>query len=150
MSRSEEPSNDPQADMTQKFEPGDGFLLATASGPISHGKAWELYKDACDTAAAQGYGKILMDWVAVTGDLPLRERHALGKEAAEYAHRNRMSLKIALLGQEPTLNRIGVAIAQNRGLNVEAFSVKTFSDRQRALAWLHDPTSSRIRLSAAP
>ncbi len=47
------------------------------------------------------------------------------------------------------MNRVAVAVAQNRGLDVEAFSVKTFSDRQRALAWLHDPTSRKIQHPAS-
>jgi len=142
MSRSTEPA-DPQADMTFKVKVGNGFLHATAGGPVSQRRAWELYEEVCDTAIAQGYSKVLIDFVAVTGDLSLRERHALGRDAADYAQRNRMSLKIAVLGQEPTVNRVAVAVAQNRGLDVEAFS-----DRQRAVAWLHDPTSSKIRRPA--
>src|SRR5579864_5666019 len=97
MSRSAEPV-DPQSDITQKGEPGDGFFPATASGPASLRRALDLYKEACDTAVAQGYSKILLDWLAVTGEISLRERHTLGRKAAEYAHRNRMSLKVAVLG----------------------------------------------------
>ncbi len=111
MSRSTEPV-DPHDDMTLKVELGDGFLLATASGPLSRRRAWELYKEICDSAVAHGYHKILMDWLAVTGDLSIRERHALGRDAAEYQRHNRMSLKIALLGQEPTMNRVTVAVAR--------------------------------------
>jgi len=113
---------------------------ATASGPVSQRRAWELYKEVCDTAVAQRYSKVLMDGVAVTGDLSLRERHALGRKAAEYERRHRMSLKIALLGQATTMNRVAVAVAQNRGLNIEAFS-----DRQRALDWLQGHLTFSLR-----
>lgn len=117
-----------------QVEWGEGVLLATVSGLASQKRAVELLKAACDTAVASGFHKVLVDCLAVTGELSPRERHALGKEVAGYQHSKGMSLKIALLGQEPTLNGVGVAIAQNRGVNVELFS-----DRQRALSWLSRP-----------
>ncbi len=129
-------STDPQADLKMEVDSADGFLLATISGAVSPSRILELLKAVCDAAVARGFQKILVDCLAVTGELSLRERHALAKEVSEYVRTNRMSLKIAFLGEEPVTNGVAVAIAQNRGLDVELFS-----DRQRALAWLRDPNS---------
>jgi len=130
MSKSPE-SADSSADMVMKVESGDDLLIATVFGPVSVRRILELLKDICDTALARGYPKILIDCLGVTGELSIRERHAVGKDVSEYVRTNQMSLKIALLGEQPVMNGVGVAIAQNRGLNVELFY-----DRQRALAWL--------------
>jgi len=122
-----------------EVDSADGFLLATVSGPVSPDRILELFKSACDAAVATGFQKILVDCLEVTGELSLRERHALGKEVVEYQHSNQMSLKMAFLGKEPVMNGVGVATGQNRGLDVELFS-----DRQRALAWLHDLNSRTV------
>ena len=129
-------STDPQADLKMEVDSADGFLLATISGVVSPSRILELLKAICDAGVATGFQKILIDCLAVTGELSLRERHALGKEVSEYVRTNQMSLKIAFLGEEPVTNGVAVAIAQNRGLDVELFP-----DRQRALTWLHDPNS---------
>ena len=129
-------STDPHADLKMEVDSADGFLLATVSGPVSPDKILELFKSACDAGVARGFRKILVDCLAVTGELSLRERYALGKEVSEYVRTNQMSLKIAFLGEEPVTNGVAVAIAQNRGLDVELFP-----DRERALTWLLTPNS---------
>jgi hypothetical protein len=130
VSKSSKPP-DPSADLEMTVESADGLLLATVSGPADITRTSKLFKDICDIAVARGFNKILVDCAAVTGELSPRERHTLGKEVADHQRSNLVSLKIACLGREPVMNGVGVAIAQNRGLNVEFFS-----DRQRALAWL--------------
>jgi hypothetical protein len=129
-------STDPHADLKMEVDSADGFLLATISGAVSLSRSLELLKAICDAGVARGFQKILVDCLAVTGELSLRERYALGKEVSEYMRTNQMSLKIAFLGEEPVTNGVAVGIAQNRGLDVESFS-----ERQRALTWLHDPNS---------
>jgi hypothetical protein len=135
MGESSKPT-DPSADLLITVESAADLLLVTASGPASVTRTSELFKDICDIAVARGFNKILVDCAAVTGELSPRERHTLGKELADYQRSNLIALKIACLGREPVMNGVGVAIAQNRGLNIELFS-----DRQRALTWLHGPNS---------
>ena len=133
-------SNDPSTTLRLETEFTEGYLLAKLSGVISF-KGWlERYKHICDIAAAKGVHKILIDGLAVTGELSLRERHELGREGAAYPQSKRMAIKIAVLGKEPTMNGIGVSVSQNRGLNAEAFY-----DRQRAIEWLLNPSKSAVR-----
>jgi len=117
--------------MVMKADSGDGLLIAAVSGPVSATRILELFKEIFDTAVARAFQEILVDCLGVTGELSTRERHAVAKDVSEYVRTKQMSLKIALLGEQPVMNGVGVAIAQNRGLDVELFS-----DRQRALAWL--------------
>jgi len=132
MSKSQE-STDLSANMVMKVESGDGLLIAAVSGPVSATRISGLFKEICDTAVAKGFHKILIDCAGLNGDLSVREKYAIGKELADHQS-NRMSLKIALVGEEPAMTGVGVAAAQNRGLDVELFY-----DRQRALAWLARP-----------
>ena len=67
----------------------------------------------------------------MSGEISNRDRYKFGTELAADHHGNRMSLKIALLGEEPVITGVGIVTAQIRGVNVDLFS-----DRQRALAWL--------------
>ncbi len=66
------------------------------------------------------------------------DRVALGKQAAEYQLQNHMALRVAILGKAPTVNGVGVSVIQNHGLEIELFI-----DRQRAIEWLADPSSTR-------
>jgi hypothetical protein len=54
-------------------EPRDGFLLAIAVGEVSFDSAVESCRDMCDLAAGLGLRKILLDCLAVEGDLSRRE-----------------------------------------------------------------------------
>lgn len=136
MSTSVEPV-DPHVELTLEVESADGYLHAIFSGPVSRGRAFDLYKEMCAEAVARGFQKVLMDWSAVTGELSNRERYTFATDGVQYQRQNQMSLKIALLGKEPIVTGLGVAVSQNRGRNVEFFS-----DYQRAVAWLNKPRST--------
>jgi len=137
MSNSPEPTNS-SADLAMRIGSADGLLLATVSGRFTLKRGLEVFKAICDRALANGFEQILIDCAGMSGEISIRERYEFGKEIAGN-HRNWLSLKIALVGEEPVITGVGIATAQNRGLNVALFS-----DRQRALAWLHDPNSRMV------
>ena len=47
-----------------------GYLLATASGPVSLYEAVGLFKNMFEGAAARGFSRILLDSLPVAGELP--------------------------------------------------------------------------------
>ena len=55
------------------LEPRDGFLLAIAVGEVSFDSALEGCRNMVDLAAGLGLRKILLDCLAVEGDLSRRE-----------------------------------------------------------------------------
>jgi hypothetical protein len=113
------------------LEPRDGFLLAIAMGQLSFREAVESCQSMCDLAAGLGLKKILLDCLAVEGDLSPDERFELGKTTAEYCQ-SRLSIPaLALLGRPPAVTGLGARAASNRGMPVEIFS-----DRQQGLDWL--------------
>jgi hypothetical protein len=72
----------------------DGFLLATASGEQSVDEALQICRDMLDSAARLGVRKILLDCLALKGDLSAEERFELGKSIAEYCQQR---LRVPLL-----------------------------------------------------
>jgi hypothetical protein len=120
------------ASMELKVESQEGFLLATASGNVSLTEAVEGFKAVCDTAAEQGFGRILIDCSASEGELSVLERYELGKTLADYCLSRSMTPKIAAIGKPPTINGVAAQVAWNRGLTAQ-----TFSELRPALNWLN-------------
>jgi hypothetical protein len=123
--------------MDVKLEPLAGFLLATAAGRVSLAEALELGRKVCDAAAERGIDKILVDCLAVEGELSIAGRYELGKTIAEYCRSRSMNHRVAVIGKKPTITGYTARIAANR-----AGAVQTFSERQTAVDWL-DGTSSK-------
>ena len=113
------------------LEPRDGFLLAIALGQLSFREAVESCQSMCDLAAGLGLRKILLDCLAVEGDLSPDERFELGKTTAEYCQSQLRIPALALIGKPPAVTGLGARAASNRGMPVEIFS-----DRQQGLDWL--------------
>ena len=111
--------------------PRDGLLLAIATGEQSLSEALQTCKDVCDIAAGLGLRKILLDCLAVEGDLSAEERFELGKSIAEYCVNRLRGPAMALIGKPPAVTGYGARVATNRGMPVE-----TFSDRDLGLEWL--------------
>jgi hypothetical protein len=55
--------------MDLKLESRAGLLLATAAGQVSLNDVVELGKKVCDAASDRGLRKVLLDCVAVEGEL---------------------------------------------------------------------------------
>jgi hypothetical protein len=85
----------------------------------------------CDLAAGLGLRKILLDCLAVEGDLSPDERFELGKTIAEYCQSRLRIPILALIGKPPAVTGLGARAASNRGMPVEIFS-----DRELGLDWL--------------
>jgi hypothetical protein len=90
----------------------------------------ELYKRLVDEAAARGVNRILLDGLAITGELSTLEQYQLGKTIADYCVSRSATLKVAVV-RKPPIDGFGAQVARNRGLIVEVFS-----DREAALRWL--------------
>jgi hypothetical protein len=108
-----------------------GLLLVTAHGSLAFDAALRLLKQVCDTAAEKQVNKILVNGLAVDGELSTVERYSLGVEVAAYVRQRQMHPRIAFVGQPPAIDGFGVRVGQNRGLTAEMFS-----SQQDALNWL--------------
>jgi len=109
----------------------DDFLLATAVGQVSIEEVLRVLRTAIDTATECGFAKILLDLLAVTGELSDLELYEVGRAMAGYCVGKSIYPKLAVVGNPPTVNGFGAEVASNRGL-----TSGTFSDRQLALNWL--------------
>jgi len=118
--------------MDLKLESREDHLLASAAGRVSLNEVVELGKKGCDTAAERGLRKILLDCAALEGELSAKERFILGKTIVEYCITRSIAVKVAVVGNPPTVTGLGAQVAWNRGMMVE-----TFSDRQAGLDWLN-------------
>jgi hypothetical protein len=108
-----------------------GLLLVTAHGNLAFDAALRLLKQVCDTAAEKQVNKILVNGLAVDGELSTVERYSVGVEVVAYVKQRQMLPRIAFLGKPPAIDGFGVRVAQNRGL-----TAKIFSSQQDALNWL--------------
>jgi hypothetical protein len=61
-----------------QLESSEGLLLATVAGPVSLNEAIEFYKKLCDVAVERRLDRILVDCLAVQGQLSDLERYELG------------------------------------------------------------------------
>jgi hypothetical protein len=107
------------------------MLFVTADGSVVFDMALRLLKQVFDTAAENQVNKILVNTLAVDGELAGFERYALGVELASYLSQRQINLKLAFVGKPPTVNGFGVRVAQNRGITTEVFS-----SLPEALRWL--------------
>ena len=117
----------------------DGFLLGTAAGLASIEEVLCVFKNVIDTATEQGFDKILIDFLAVTGGLSDMDRYDIGKTMAGYCRNKSIYPRVAVIGKPPVVTGFGAQVASNRGLNS-----MTFSESQAALNWL------RVASSKAP
>jgi len=118
-------------DLRIDIELREGLLLVTASGTLAFDAALLLLKQVCDTAKEKEVSKILVNALAVDGELATVDRYRLGTEVTAYLKQRQMSPRLALVGKPPAVDGFGVRVAQNRGITTEVFS-----SQQEALRWL--------------
>ena len=106
-------------------------MLVTASGTFAFDAALLLLKQVCDKAKEKEVSKILVNALAVDGELATVERYRLGTEVTAYLKQRRMNPRLAFVGRPPTVDGFGVRVAQNRGITTEVFS-----GQLEALRWL--------------
>ena len=102
----------------RSFETGDNKVL-------------RFFRNVIDTATERGFDKILIDFLAVTGELSDLDLYEVGKTMAEYCVSKSINPKVAVIGKPPTVTGFGATVASNRGL-----ISKTFSESRPALNWL--------------
>jgi uncharacterized protein (DUF2384 family) len=107
------------------------LMLVTARGDLAFDAALRLLKQVCDTAAEKQIDKILVNSLAVDGELSTFERYRIGVQVAAYIKQRQMSPRLAFVGQPPEIDGFGVRVAQNRGVATEVFS-----SQQEAWNWL--------------
>jgi hypothetical protein len=118
-------------DLHIDIELQDGLMLVTARGNLVFDATLRLLKQVCDTAVGKEINKILVNCLAVDGDLSTLDRYQIGAEVAAYIAQDQMNPRLAIVGQPPAIDGFGVRVAQNRGMKVEVFS-----NQQEALNWL--------------
>ncbi len=118
-------------DLQIDIELQGGLMLVTARGTLAFDAVLRILKQVCDTAAEKQVKKILVNSLAVDGDLTTLERYQLGVEVAAYIMQRQKNTRLAFVGQPPQMDGFGVRVAQNRGMTVEMFS-----SQQEALNWL--------------
>lgn len=110
------------------------LLLVIAKGRASSAAVSRHLRQVFDTAAENRVDKILIDALAVDGELAAFERYRIGAEIAAYLDERQIEVKVAFVGVPPTMNGFGLRVARNRGVITDMFST-----RQEALRWLIEP-----------
>ena len=85
----------------------------------------------CDIAEEKQVNKILVNSLAVDGELSTLERYSLGTEVAAYLQQRHIEARLAFVGKPPAIDGFGVRVAQNRGVTTEVFS-----SQEEARSWL--------------
>ena len=118
--------------MEQTLVSHDDLLLATVAGRVSLKEVLRVFKNVIDTARERGFEKILIDFLAVTGELGTMDLYEIGRAMAEYCVSKSIYVKVAVIGKPPLVTGFGAEVASNRGL-----TSRTFSECESALQWLH-------------
>ena len=130
-------------DLRIDIELKEGLLWVTASGGVKFESALRLLRQVCDAAAEDHISRILVDALAVEGELAAHERYRIGVDLATYVMHREIDVKMALVGLPPALNGFGALVAQNRGMDARVFAAP-----DEAMSWLNDLPAEPSRESA--
>jgi len=117
--------------MELALQVNDDVLCGTLSGEVDLTGSIDAFTRVYRSAGAAGLKKALVDCSGVYGELSTIQRYELGEKVAELYHRDRGTLRIAVVGRPPLLTGFAAMVASNRGLAAQVF--ETSSD---ALKWL--------------
>jgi hypothetical protein len=107
--------------MQMKTEVQGDVLYVTLSGQVDLDSSLRLLIQAFDTAAKERIAKVLIDALALTGNLSTLERYELGKKTTSHVLQLGTNPKVAFVGVLPAVDGFGVRVAQNSGVTVELF-----------------------------
>jgi hypothetical protein len=93
-------------DLHVEVELRDGVLLVTVAGTLAVDAASQVLRQVCDTAAENQVNKILVNGLAVGGELSTIERYRVAVELAAYLHGHQMNTIIAFVGTPPYNGRV--------------------------------------------
>jgi hypothetical protein len=86
-----------------------------------------------DAAKERGVNKILVNCLAMDGQLLIFDRFGLVEEVVAYLKpQGQTNVRLAFVGQPPTIDGCGVLVVQNRGL-----TTALFASQEEALIWLN-------------
>jgi hypothetical protein len=118
-------------DLRVDIELREGLLLATVNGQVALDAGLRLLKQVCATAKEKQINKILVNTLAVDGELSTFDRYKFGVELVQYLKELHMEPKLAFVGKPPAMDGFGVRVGQNRGLVTEVFP-----SQEEAVNWL--------------
>jgi hypothetical protein len=128
-----QPNTAVKMDLHIEIEFQEALLVVTARGSVAFDAALRLFRNVFDTAAENLVTGILVDALAVEGELAAFERYQLGSELGSYLAERQMNFKLALVGGPPAVTGFAVRVLQNRDI-----VARTFSDQREALSWLEN------------
>jgi hypothetical protein len=97
------------------------YLAARFTGAGTAEEAWQEFGLIAKHCMRANKNKLLLDFAETHGEVSLADRYFLGEEAQIFAH---YMLKVATVDRAERIDprRFGEMAAQNRGVNVRAFT----------------------------
>ena len=114
--------------MTLTLAPDARFLRCAASGQANVEGAQRLLGQIQAGTPDAAPPRLLLDLLAVTGDLQLSGQFSLGMSSSQAFKR---FSRVAVVQKQRLNNGFGALVAKNRGLNIEVFATEA-----EALSWL--------------
>ena len=112
----------PNTKMKVAIDVHETVVRSMFSGEVALDAAREHLQNIFDTTKERQLHKVLIDCLAIQGQLTTLERYQLGTWAARYIHQLGINLRTAFLGVPPVVDGFGLLVARNRGLNAQLFS----------------------------
>ena len=114
--------------MKVTFQDADTHLVAVCEGKWEPDAVAEAVGSIKEEALRSSHRRILVYWLGVSPPPTERHRFLAGEAVAEMLPH---PFKLAVLGKEALINKLGENTARNRGA-----SVHVCSDEKEALTWL--------------
>lgn len=115
-------------EMTVTLSPDARFLRCMVSGQANVEGAQRLLQQMQSDDSQAPTTRLLLDLLAVTGDLQLSGKYSVGMSSSQAFKR---FSRVAVVQEERANNGFGALVAKNRGLNIEVFRTEA-----EALSWL--------------
>ncbi|MHC4598049.1 MAG: hypothetical protein ACYS47_03495 [Planctomycetota bacterium] len=110
--------------------PREGYLHVEFTGAFSVSAAKGVVDVMVAACAKEKCAKVLCDYTAMSGEMPVMDRFAVGEYAGTAVG---PVIKIAMLGRPD--QRLPDDFLENVAVN-RGMRLKIFSDREKAVAWL--------------
>jgi hypothetical protein len=109
-------------DLHTDIELQGSLLVVRASGSLVFDQAFDLIKQVFDTAAEKQVNRILLNCLAVDGELSTFERNHLGVEVAAYLEERQTHPMVAIVGRRPAIDGFAAGVARNREVTAQVFA----------------------------
>jgi hypothetical protein len=115
-------------DMHIAVDASGRFLRCTVTAQATPENAQQLLQRFQEGAEGTVHTRLLLDLMAVTGELALPQQHQMGVGLAETF---RKFSRVAVVQKPRTNNGFGALVAKNRGLKIDVFATEA-----EAISWL--------------